>query len=300
MTNQEGGAVAPKVGFVGLGEMGAPMAERLVRAGFSLSVFDTRPEPVKSLVEIGAKTHQSAGDLAAHSDVICVCVTLESDVERVLLADDGLLAGARPGTVIAVHSSATTALLQFLDARTKVNGVLLLDAPISGARASALNGTLCAMVGGDAEALAVAEPVLSAYANRICHLGSMGAGQLAKLLNNNLLFANMTLAMSARELAGELGLSLSSVDLVLQASSGSSFGLNIVQSDYELNRMAAAAVPSANERSTAISDHITHLQQELTERNVQDSGGLLAYSAVVAQRSQAHLQLTSRPQPSDE
>ena len=196
-----------RVGFVGLGNIGLPMAARIVRGGFATTVFDLRPEPCAALAALGATVAGSCAALAAETDVIGVCVRDDADLAAALHGSDGLLATARPGTVIAVHSTVTPDTVRGLGAAAAARGVTLVDAPMTGGAAGAENGTLTYMVGGDAAALERIRPVLETSAGRIVHAGPLGAGAVTKACNNLIQYMEFVAAREAVALARSAGVS---------------------------------------------------------------------------------------------
>jgi 3-hydroxyisobutyrate dehydrogenase len=195
-----------RAGFVGLGNIGKPMAARLAPAGFETTVFDLDPAPVRELVEAGAKAAASARELAAASDVVGVCVPEDAHVRAVILGEDGLLAGAAPGLVIPIHSTILPATAIELAAACSERGVKLLDACVTGGAARAAQGTLTYLVGGDAEALARIDPYLMASAQKVIHAGELGNGCKLKLCINLITYTQWQAAYEAAALAKAVGL----------------------------------------------------------------------------------------------
>jgi 3-hydroxyisobutyrate dehydrogenase-like beta-hydroxyacid dehydrogenase len=210
-----------RVGFVGLGDIGRPMAQRIVDAGFDVTLYARRPDtlaPFRGQVRIAA----SMAELAAGCEVLGVCVYGDADVQEVLTGDLGALSGAAPGLIVLIHSTIHPSTCVDLARQASEVGVSVLDAPISGASTGAAAGELVAMVGGDAAILELARPVLAAFSREILHLGPVGTGQIAKLLNN-LVFASQTgIVCDALELASRLGLRDDALIDVLQQASGGS------------------------------------------------------------------------------
>lgn len=204
--------MALRAGFVGLGNIGKPMAARLAPAGFETTVFDLDPAPVRELVEAGAKAAASARELAAASDVVGVCVPEDAHVRAVILGEDGLLAGAAPGLVIAVHSTILPATAIELAAACSERGVKLLDACVTGGAARAAQGTLTYLVGGDAEALERIDPYLMASAQKVIHAGELGNGCKLKLCINLITYTQWQAAYEAMSLARAVGLPLETLE----------------------------------------------------------------------------------------
>ena len=174
-----------RVGFVGLGLMGKPMALNLVKKGFPLTVHSRSQAPVDVLAAAGAATAASPAEVAAASDVIVTMVPDSPDVRAVLEGPRGVFEAIRPGSVIVDMSTIAPAAARNLAARALARGVAMLDAPVSGGEIGAINGTLSVMVGGDADALERVRPVLNAVGNpdRVVHIGPAGAGQVCKACN---------------------------------------------------------------------------------------------------------------------
>lgn len=196
------------VGFIGLGDMGKPMAKNLVCDALDAWVFDVSPAPLAELAALGARPAASPAELAAHCELIGLCVRDDRDVESLLYGDDGLLAHARPGTVIAVHSTVTQAGLLRWAADAGARGIHLIDAPVTRGRLGQPPRFICYLVGGPVEILERCRPVFETSAEAIIHAGPLGAGAALKLCNNlitNLEFAAMSEAMA---IASRAGLSL--------------------------------------------------------------------------------------------
>ena len=174
------------VGFIGLGNMGGPMAERLLAAGFSLAVRDLRPETGAGLIDSGAAWAGTARDLAGESDVVCTCVPGPVEMEAVYLGPDGILAGLRPGTVCIDHTTNDPEVVERVGAALAASVGSLLDAPLDGGREGALAGQFNLFVGGRAADLERVRPVLGPSARAIVPVGPLGAGSVAKIAHNAL------------------------------------------------------------------------------------------------------------------
>jgi 3-hydroxyisobutyrate dehydrogenase len=235
----DGGRPA-RVGFIGLGGQGAPMARRIIEAGFPVTLWARRPETLAPFAGTAAETAGSARELGAAVDIACVCVLNDAGVEEVVTGADGLLAGMRPGTTIVVHSTVHPDTCVRLADHAAERGVTLIDAPVSGGAPQAAKGQLLVMTGGDREVVERARPVFETYGDPVVHLGPLGAGQRAKLINNTLLAANLGVAESAFELAARLGLDLGQLSVVLAHGSGGSFGAGLLgRGDFTLGSMSA-------------------------------------------------------------
>jgi len=194
------------VGFIGLGVMGRPMALHLVRAGYRLRVFARRPDAAAPLVSAGAFAEPSPAALASQSDVVITMVTATADVEEVLLGKDGVLSGARPGTIAIDMSTIAPQPTRRIAERLAGRQVRMLDAPVTGGPAGAEAATLTIMVGGDAAVLEDARPVLERLGRQIVHMGGHGGGQIAKACNQLALLVNAEGAAEALALGTRCGL----------------------------------------------------------------------------------------------
>ena len=172
-----------RIGFVGLGTMGASMAANLLRAGAQLTVWNRGPGKAASLVEMGAAEAESPADVAARSDVTVICVSDTPDVDAVLFGADGIAGGARAGSLVIDCSTISPEATRDFGRRLAEGGVGLVDAPVSGGSEGARLGTLTIFVGGGESDVARARPVLEAMGKTVTHLGGLGNGQAAKAVN---------------------------------------------------------------------------------------------------------------------
>jgi 3-hydroxyisobutyrate dehydrogenase-like beta-hydroxyacid dehydrogenase len=201
-----------KVGFVGLGQMGAPMAAQL--AGPDLIVYDTRAEASAPLAEQGACVAASLAEVASAS-LISVMVRDDAQVNSVVA---GLLPDAAPGTIVAVHSTISADTAADLARQAEPYGVEIVDAPVSGGFMGATAGTLAVMVGGTEAAFARVREPFGAWADLVLHMGPVGAGTRAKLARNLLHFVAFTAAAEAQRLAEAAGVSLTRLGRVVRHS----------------------------------------------------------------------------------
>ena len=202
--------MTPRVGFIGLGNLGEPMAAQVAKAGFDLTVFDLRPDPVARLVAIGAKEADSIDSLAQRCDVILVAVVDDKQVSDVLLGGSngsGVLRVAKPGSAVVLHSTVHPDTCRALSSTAAARQIDLLDAPVSGGPRGAQTGSLSIMVGGPESALDRCRAVLLAMGDHVTHLGDSGAGQIAKLANNVALAITMRAVHEALALAETNGVS---------------------------------------------------------------------------------------------
>ena len=180
-----------KIGIIGLGLMGKSIARNILKAGFPLTVHNRSQAAVDELVAEGAQRAASPAEVAAQVDVVFTNLPDTPDVELVVLGENGIIAGAHPGLIWIDNSTIKPAAARALSQRLAEKGVLSLDAPVSGGDVGARNGTLAVMVGGPADALEKALPVLQAMGKTITHVGAAGAGQVAKAANQIMVAAQM-------------------------------------------------------------------------------------------------------------
>jgi 3-hydroxyisobutyrate dehydrogenase-like beta-hydroxyacid dehydrogenase len=212
-----------KVGFIGLGRMGTPMAINILNAGFALTVYDLSAEAIRRLTDLGARGANSPREVAAGADVIAVTVVDDAQVEAVCFGGDGVLEGARPGALVAVHSTVLPETVMKLARIAESKGVAVVDAPVSGGEAGARGKTLSYMVGGSAEGLEGCREVFATSAAEIFHMGPLGSGAAAKMVVQVVTCMNMLAAREAEVLARRSGLDFGEMQKVLHASSGQSF-----------------------------------------------------------------------------
>ncbi|NKQ56213.1 NAD(P)-dependent oxidoreductase [Amycolatopsis sp. K13G38] len=204
------------VGFVGLGQMGAPMARRLLEWPGGLVVHDNRADALTPFVEAGARAADAPRDVAASAGVISVMVRDDAQVEDVLRGQGGLLETAAPGTVIAIHSTIASSTAMRLTAEHPQ--VEIVDAPVSGGAMGAAGGTLAVMVGASDRAFRQCQEVFAHWAKHTMHAGPPGAGTRAKLARNLLHFVSFAAAAEAQRLAEAAGLDLVELGKVVRHS----------------------------------------------------------------------------------
>jgi 3-hydroxyisobutyrate dehydrogenase len=172
-----------RVGFIGLGIMGKPMVKNLLKAGFPVTVYNRTRARAEELATLGAQVADSPRAAAAQSDITITMVSDSPDVRAVILGDQGAIEGARPGSIVIDMSTISPQVTREIAEELRAKNVQMLDAPVSGGEKGAIDGTLSIMVGGDADALERARPVLSAVGKTITHIGPNGMGQVCKLAN---------------------------------------------------------------------------------------------------------------------
>jgi 3-hydroxyisobutyrate dehydrogenase len=230
------------VGFIGLGSQGGPMAGRIVEAGFPTTLWARRPASLEPFADTPAKVAGSPAELAASCDLVCLCVVGDADVEEITGGANGVLAGLKPGGVIAIHSTVHPKTCHALAKKAGAQGVSVIDAPVSGGAPAVAERRLLVMIGGDADVVERCRPVFETYANPIVHLGDLGSGQTTKLLNNLLFTANLGTAATALALGEALGVLPDRLTDVISRGSGNSFALNALGGDTGgLDRLAGLA-----------------------------------------------------------
>ena len=213
--------ISSRIGFIGLGNMGAPMAHNLLKAGHSVQVFDLNASAVRELAEAGASVAGSVAELARFNlDVLITMLPAATHVQQVYCGEDGVLAHVAPSVLLIDCSTIDPYTARQVAAAAQARGNPMLDAPVSGGTAGATAGTLTFMVGGDAEVFAKAQPILVAMGKNIIHCGAVGTGQVAKVANNLLLAISMIGLSEAMTLGVALGMDAKVLAQVINSSSG--------------------------------------------------------------------------------
>ncbi|TCS38347.1 3-hydroxyisobutyrate dehydrogenase [Paucimonas lemoignei] len=212
-----------RVGFVGLGNMGAPMVANLLKAGLTVNVFDINPAAVAAAVAGGAVAAGSAKDVAAQSELVMTALPSPRLVKQVYLAQDGILAGAGKDTVLVDCSTIDPHTARELVDAAAARGLKMADAPISGGSMGAKAATLTFMVGADADLFAQIEPVLKTMGKNVIHCGEPGSGQVVKICNNLLLAISMTGTSEVMALGVRLGVDPKVLAGAINVSSGRCF-----------------------------------------------------------------------------
>ena len=184
------------VGFIGLGNMGGPVAGHIQRAGFPMVVHDLLADATRPFEERGAKVADSAAALARQSDVIITALPMPADVERVACDAKGILEGIRPQSIYIDISTSPPSLIRRLESHFRAKGAFVLDAPVASGQPGAARGIHEVMVGGDKEIFARAEPVLRAFGDQVLHAGPLGSGSICKLVHQ---MVNSTISQAIAE-----------------------------------------------------------------------------------------------------
>ena len=211
-----------KIGFIGLGLMGKPMALNIAKANFPLIVYDVREEPLDELAKLGAKVAKSAKEVGRESDIVVVMVSSYSQVKEAAFPPEGALGGMRSGSTLIITSTILPREVEEVEKIAKQSGVVVIDSPVSGGTSRAEEGTLTFMVGGDEEAMRNSEDVLQAMGQHIYHVGKVGQGQAVKIINQILVSANIISVAEAMVMAKKLGLNLPKLVDIISNSGGDS------------------------------------------------------------------------------
>ena len=215
-----------RTGFIGLGAMGAPMAKRIVSAGFDLSVFDVSSENADPLVELGARRTLSLREVAEGAETLVLMVVNAEQVEEVLFGEDGAAEILSSGSAVVVMSTVGPEAVRGIEERLAGRGIRLLDAPVSGGVARAERGDLLIMVGGPTDLFEKLKPLLEAMGSTVVHCGgSVGDGQSVKLVNQLLCGVHIATAAEALAYAEALGLDPRSVFETIRHGAANSFML---------------------------------------------------------------------------
>jgi 3-hydroxyisobutyrate dehydrogenase len=220
-----------RVGIVGLGTMGEPMARNLAKAGFPLSVATRTAAKAQALAaEIGgtAEAFERFSEIARRCDVLVTCLPDAPEVELVLFGPSGAAEGLGSGAIVIDCSTIAAESARDFAARLAARGVFLLDAPVSGGQKGAVEGTLTFFVGGEPAALERARPVFEAMGKRVTHLGPSGAGQLGKATNQILVAGNLIALSEAMAFAARVGLPLPALHEALTAGAANSWALEVL------------------------------------------------------------------------
>ena len=226
-----------RIGFIGLGNMGKPIAENLARAGFPMTVLDLNPAPVDDLIAQGATAATSPREIAEASDIICSVVMNDRQTHDVFFGDSGVLAGAEPGSLILIHSTISQEMCKTLGEAALDKGIHILDAAVSGAEAKAKEGKLTVLVGGDADQVERAKPIFNVIGAQTFHVGSLGMGQAAKVCNNLLCLVNVQVVEEALDLARKAGIDEDVMRDIVLCSSGNSWSHENIHSMRELGNI---------------------------------------------------------------
>lgn len=212
-----------KLGFIGVGNMGGPMAGHVVAAGHDVAVFDLSTDAVDPLVEAGARRASSPADAADGAEAVLLSLPMPRDVEQIVTGDGGLRETMQAGSAILDLTTSSATVSRQLAEQCAANNISFLDAPVSGGVGGARRGKLAVMVGGPEDVFETYKPVLDTFAAKVVRCGDVGTGNVVKLVNNMLAFVNMMGATEGLLLGAKAGVDPNVLREVVQASSGDSF-----------------------------------------------------------------------------
>lgn len=220
-----------KIGFIGLGIMGKPMAKNLLKAGYSLTVYDIMPEKIKEVVEAGAEAGSSSKEVAEKSEIIVTMLPNSPEVKDAVLGTNGVLEGAKAGTILIDMSSIAPLASQEIAKEANKKGVVMMDAPVSGGEPKAIEGTLAIMVGGPEETFTEVEDILDIMGASVTLVGEIGSGNMTKLANQIIVALNIAAMSEAMVLAAKAGVD---PEKVFQAIRGGLAGSTVLDAKMPL------------------------------------------------------------------
>lgn len=215
--------IQAKIGFIGLGRMGKPMAKNLTKGRYEITVYDVVNEAVEEMVELGAKRAVNSKEVARACEVIISMVRDDTQTEMVMWGEGGIFEGIKPGSTIIITSTASPSLCQKIAREASGRGAKVLDAPVSGAVPRAEAGTLSLMVGGNESLFEEVRPILETMGKDIFYVGDIGMGQVAKLANNLALANSLSSAVESINFATKFGVQLDKILKILNKSTGNSW-----------------------------------------------------------------------------
>lgn len=241
------------VGMIGLGKMGLPMARLLGERGFTVTGYDVAAAALKTAAGVGVRAVDSPKAVAAASDLVIVLVGFDTEVEAVMFGDEGALAGAADGCVIAIASTVAPATMRKLTRRCAHRpAVTLLDIPVCRGEQAAERGKLLIMGGGEKAAFDACRPAFAAFADAVYHLGPLGSGQVGKMVNNLILWACISANDEGLKLGDKLGVERETLREALVASSASNWAL--------ASRVEEQPMPWAEKDMTIVLKEADHLR----------------------------------------
>jgi 3-hydroxyisobutyrate dehydrogenase-like beta-hydroxyacid dehydrogenase len=212
-----------KVGFIGVGNMGGPMCRNIIRrSNHQVTVFDLNPAAVKTCTDLGGTAAKSIAEVTKGADVVLTSLPMPKDVEAVTLGDGGILANIARGQTFIDLSTNAPSMVKKIGAAMEAKGIAMLDAPVSGGTVGAEAATIAIMVGGDKKVFDDALPVLQSFSANVIHMGGLGTGTVAKLVNNMMAFCNAAAASEGMMLGVTAGLDPAKLAQVIASSSGNS------------------------------------------------------------------------------
>lgn len=283
--------MAERIGFVGLGIMGKPMARHILEAGYTLTVHNRSRAAVDELAAMGAAAAHSAAEVAAQSDIVLTCLPDSPDVEAVALGEGGILEGIAPGALYVDTSTIAPAMAKKVAAAMREKGADMLDAPVSGGQLGAENATLSIMVGGEEASFERARPVLAAMGKTIVHVGPSGAGQVTKAANQIVVGMTHAAVAEALVLAAKSGVDPAKVVQAISGGAARCWALEnraprVLKRDFEPGFYAAyhlkdlgIALDAAKDAGAVLP--ATALLKQLYQALISNGKGRLDHSAII-------------------
>jgi len=261
-----------RIGVIGLGAMGRPMARHLLAAGFSVSGCDPAAAAQQQASALGVTVEPSPAELARTCDVLMVIVGFDSDVEQVLFGPDGVMQAARPGLIVGIGSTISPSYAAAIARRTAASGLVLIDMPLTRGEAAAEAGRMLVLGGGEEGAFERCRPALATFASDIFHLGPFGAGQVGKMANNMILWACIAANDEALRLAGALGVDPERLREALGHSSAQNWAMTSrIETQpmpwAEKDMMIAMAEADGARMGAPLSAHVRELIKEFKIRH---------------------------------
>lgn len=250
--------MAIKVGYVGIGAIGRLMAANIIKGGFPLAVYDVRKEAVDEMVQLGAKAAASSSEVAQFADVVELSVKDDTQVEEVITGPQGILAAAKPGLIVAIHSTINPETAVKMGRIAKERGVDVVDAPISGGPEGAVAQTLLYMIGGEKGAVEKCQPVFATSGTTLVHIGALGTGSMMRIVHHVILGLNRFAADEGMKLAQVLGLDLTTVSKAVHGGEAQSHVVDRYLEKYRdmptagLYRIAGIAMRMGYEHGVAM------------------------------------------------
>ena len=228
-----------RIGFIGLGKMGLPMVKNILKGGFTLTVYDLVPEPVRELVKLGAVGAKSPKEVGQNSEIVILMVPDSSHVDEAVLGDNGVLEGMRRDHILIVMSTVEPLYIQQLAEKCSKKGIKVIDCPVGGFMRGAIDGTLTIMVGGPKEVLEECREVLRTMGTNIIHCGeALGSGEMVKLANNLVALSTVLFLNEAMVLGVKFGIKADTMFEVFKNSSANStilttaWGPKVLKGDF--------------------------------------------------------------------
>lgn len=287
-----------QIAFIGLGNMGSPMAQNLLKGGFALTVFDLAPAAVETLAKAGAKPAAGIAAAVKDADIVLTMLPATEHSEQVYLAPDGVITSAKKGALLIDCSTINAEAARAIAGTAQEKGFAMLDAPVSGGTAGAAAATLTFIVGGEKDALERARPLFEKMGKNVFHAGASGAGQMAKICNNMLLAIHMIGTAEALSLGAANGLDPKVLSEIISKSSGRNWSLEVynpfpgVMENVPASRGYAGGFGSALmlkdlglSQEAADAKHVAtplgHLAKELYAEHSLKGSGKLDFSSII-------------------